>query len=416
MSIDGLTARLAIDGGPPVRADFLPFHRPSLGPAEEAELLETLRSGWLTTGPKTHRFEEAFARYLGARYALGVNSCTAAMHLGLIALGIGPGDEVITSPITFPATANVIVHVGATPIFADVESETLNLDLEQLRARITPRTKAIIPVHFAGHPCRMRELAALGRECDLAIIEDCAHAIEATLDDRHAGTWGQIGAFSFYATKNITTGEGGMVVTDDQRLAERIAVLRLHGISRDAWKRYGREGFRHWETLEAGFKYNMADVQAALGLAQLPRIEEFWCRRQEIVARYDQAFADMPEVRLLQTVGSVRHARHLYVLILQTEKLSRSRDEILDAIQKENIGVGVHFRALHLQRFYRERYGGAGALPVAEYASERVISLPLYPGMQDRDVEDVIQAVTKVIRASRRPAWKGWRREAEPAT
>jgi len=403
LSIEVSRGRLAIEGGPPVRATFLPFHQPSMGPEEEAEVLDTLRSGWLTTGPKTQRFEAEFARYLGASRALGVTSCTAAMHLGLVALGIGPGDEVITSPITFPATANVIVHVGATPVFVDVEPSTLNMDVKQLEARITPRTRAIMPVHFAGHPCQMDALMELARAHRLAVVEDCAHAIESTLHGRHAGTWGDVGAFSFYPTKSMTTAEGGMLVTGDTRLAERIEVLRLHGISRDAWKRYGREGFRHWETLSAGFKYNMYDLQASLGLAQLPKLERFWIRRRAIVEAYDAAFGAMPEVGRLATLESVRPAYHLYVVVLRTEELARSRDEILDALQKENIGVGVHFRALHLQPFYRETYGfQAGQLPVAEHATERILSLPLYPAMTDRDVADTIAAVTKVISHSRR--------------
>jgi dTDP-4-amino-4,6-dideoxygalactose transaminase len=403
LSTERSAVRLAIEGGSPVRGEFLPFHRPTIGREEETEVLDTLRSGWLTTGPRTQRFEAEFARYLGARYARGVTSCTAAMHLALVALGVGPGDEVITSPITFPATANVIVHVGATPVFADVEPATLNLDVDQLEAHITPRTKAIIPVHFAGHPCRMDALAALAKKRGLAIVEDCAHAIEATFQGRHAGTWGNAGAFSFYATKSITTGEGGMLVTEDEDLAERIGVLRLHGISRDAWKRYGQEGFRHYETLSAGFKYNMYDLQAALGLAQFPKLEAFWARRRSIVQAYDAAFASIPQILRLEVKGPVHHSHHLYVVLVRTEELSRSRDEILNAIQKENVGLGVHFRAVHLQPFYRERFGfRPGQFPAAEYASERIISLPLYPAMDDRDVEDTIAAVGKVVLNSRR--------------
>jgi dTDP-4-amino-4,6-dideoxygalactose transaminase len=405
LSIDRSAGRLAIEGGAPVRATFLPFHQPSMGPEEEAEVLDTLRSGWLTTGPKTQRFEAEFARYLGASRALGVTSCTAAMHLGLVALGVGPGDEVITSPITFPATANVIVHVGATPVFVDVEPTTLNVDVKQLEARITPRTRAIMPVHFAGHPCQMDALMDIARAHRLAVVEDCAHAIESTLHGRHMGTWGDVGAFSFYPTKSMTTGEGGMLVTGNPELADRIEVLRLHGISRDAWKRYGREGFRHWETLSAGFKYNMYDLQAALGLAQLPKLDRFWNRRRAIVEAYDSAFASMPEIGRLALPDSVRPAYHLYVVILRTEELSRSRDEILDALQKENIGVGVHFRALHLQPFYRDGFGfQPGQLPVAEHATDRILSLPLYPAMTDGDVADTIAAVTKVIAHSRRSA------------
>ena len=394
--------RLVIEGGAPVRDSFLPFHRPSLGPEEEAEVLDTLRSGWLTTGPKTHRFEAAFARHVGAKHALGVTSCTAAMHLGLVALDVGPGDEVITSPITFPATANVVVHVGATPVFADVEPETLNVDVEQVEASITPRTKAIMPVHFAGHPCEMDALMRVAHRHGLAVIEDCAHTMEATLRGRRVGSWGDVGAFSFYATKNITTGEGGMLVTSKAELAERVEVLRLHGISRDAWKRNGLAGYKHWETLSAGFKYNMSDIQAALGLAQLPKLETFWDRRRAITKAYDDAFASIPEIARLEVKDGVRPSYHLYVILLRTERLSRTRDEILDALQLENIGVGVHFRGLHLHPYYRDRFGfKPGQFPTAEYASDRVLSLPLYPGMDDKAVDDTIAAVLKVVQRSR---------------
>ena len=394
--------RLVSEGGTPVRESFLPFHRPSLGTEEEAEVLDTLRSGWLTTGPKTHRFEAAFARYVGARHALGVTSCTAAMHLGLVALDIGPGDEVITSPITFPATANVVVHVGATPVFADVEPGTLNVDVDRIEAQVSPRTRAIMPVHFAGHPCEMDALMRVAQRHGLAVVEDCAHTIEATLRGRRVGSWGDVGAFSFYATKNITTGEGGMLVTSKAALAERVEVLRLHGISRDAWKRYGLEGYKHWETLSAGFKYNMSDLQAALGLAQLPKLETFWDRRRTITKAYDDAFASMPEIGRLEVKDDVQSSHHLYVILLRTERLSRTRDEFLDALQRENIGVGVHFRALHLHPYYRDRFGfKPGQLPAAEYASDRLLSLPLYPGMDDQAVEDTIAAVRKVVHRSR---------------
>jgi dTDP-4-amino-4,6-dideoxygalactose transaminase len=316
---------------------------------------------------------------------------------------VGPGDEVITSSITFPATANVVVHVGATPVFADVEPATLNLDVERLAEHITPRTRAIMPVHFAGHPCRMDALMDLARAHRLRVVEDCAHAIGTRVRGRHAGTWGDMGAFSFYATKNITTAEGGMLTTDDPDLADQARVLRLHGISRDAWKRYGAEGFEHWETLSAGFKYNMYDLQAALGLAQLPKVEAFWARRRQIAQAYDEAFAGISEIGRLTTADAVDHAHHLYVVVLRTEYLSRSRDEILDALQRENIGVGVHFRALHRHPFYRRRSDvPPGLLVNAEYASERVMSLPLYPTMTDRDVDDTIAGMIKVILHSRR--------------
>jgi dTDP-4-amino-4,6-dideoxygalactose transaminase len=302
-------------------------------------VLDTLQSRWLTTGSKTQRFEADFARYLGASHALGVTSCTAAMHLGLVALGVGPGDEVITSPITFPATANVIVHVGATPVFVDVEPNTLNMDVQQLEGHITPRTRAIMPVHFAGHPCQMDALMDIARAHRLAVVEDCAHAIESTLHGRHMGTWGDVGAFSFYPTKSMTTGEGGMLVTGSPGLAERIEVLRLHGISRDAWKRYGREGFRHWETLSAGFKYNMYDLQAALGLAQLPKLDGFWTRRGPSPSPMTP-----PSPRCRRSDGSpssMRYGPRITPSSSSGSRSSRSRDEILDALQKENIGIEV---------------------------------------------------------------------------
>jgi len=286
-----------------------------------------------------------------------------------------------------------------------VEPNTLNMDVQQLEGHITPRTRAIMPVHFAGHPCQMDALMDIARAHRLAVVEDCAHAIESTLHGRHMGTWGDVGAFSFYPTKSMTTGEGGMLVTGSPGLAERIEVLRLHGISRDAWKRYGREGFRHWETLSAGFKYNMYDLQAALGLAQLPKLDGFWTRRRAIALAYDAALAPMPEIGRLGILDAVRPAYHLYVVILRIEELSRSRDEILNALQKENIGIGVHFRALHLQPFYRDSFGfQPGQLPVAEHATDRILSLPLYPAMTDGDVADTIAAVTKVIAHSRRSA------------
>jgi dTDP-4-amino-4,6-dideoxygalactose transaminase len=325
------------------------------------------------------------------------------MHLGLVALDVGPGDEVITSPITFPATANVVVHVGATPVFADVEPGTLNVDVEQVEASLTPRTKAIMPVHFAGHPCEMDALMHVAHRHGLAVIEDCAHTMEATLRGRRVGSWGDVGAFSFYATKNITTGDGGMLVTSKAELAERVEVLRLHGISRDAWKRNDLTGYKHWETLSAGFKYNMSDIQAALGLAQLPKLETFWDRRRAITKAYDDAFASIPEIGRLEVKDGVRSSYHLYVVLLRTERLSRTRDEILDALQLENIGVGVHFRGLHLHPYYRDRFGfKPGQFPAAEYASDRVLSLPLYPSMDDKAVDDTIAAVRKVVHRSRR--------------
>jgi dTDP-4-amino-4,6-dideoxygalactose transaminase len=396
-------AELAIDGGRPVRDSFLPFHQPSLGPEEEASLLDTVRSGWITTGPKTKAFERELASYVGARHAVAVNSCTAALHLALEATGVGAEHEVITSPITFASTANVIVHRGATPVFADVQPDTVNIDPAALERAITPRTKAIIPVHLAGQPCDMASIDALARRHGLTVIEDAAHAIGAAYDGRHVGGHGRLACFSFYATKNITSAEGGAVTTDDAELADKIAIMSLHGISRDAWKRYGAEGYRHWDIVYPGYKYNMFDLQAALVLPQLAKIEQFWARRVELKARLDAGLATIPELRTYRPVGDVKHAHHLYPTVVLTERLRADRDTIMSAIQAENIGVGIHFRAVHLHPYYRERWGfRRGMFPNAEYYSDRTMSLPLYPKMSDRDADDVVDVVRKVVEWFRR--------------
>jgi len=393
---------------------FLPFYRPLITREEMAQLIETIESGWLTTGPKTLEFEAAIARYVGSQWAVGVNSCTAALHLALVALGVGPGDAVIASPITHPATANVIEHCGARPIFIDVEPNTLLLDVEQLGAflasshrkpREQGRIKALIPVHFAGQPCDMDRIFALAAQYGLAVIEDAAHALGAEFQGHKVGSGYGAGfqgrraaCFSFYATKNITSGEGGMLTTDESELAERVFILRLHGISRDAWKRYSVEGYQHWEVLYPGYKYNMFDLQAALALPQLAYLDAWQERREAYVSRYNQAFADLEELRPLQVRPNRRSAYHLYVVMADYTGLGRSRDELLNHLVQEGIGVGVHFRSLTVQRFYREKYGfKPGDYPVAEEASERVLSLPLYPAMREDDVDRVVRAVRKVI-------------------
>ena len=393
---------LAICGGPPVRREFLPFHRPSFGPEEEAEVVDTLRSGWVTMGPKTRRLEAAFREMLGVPYAVAVNSCTAALHLALKGLGVGPGDEVITTPLSFATTANVLVHVGATPVFADVEPDTLNLDPAAVAVRIGPRTKAIMPVHLHGHPCEMDGLEALARRHGLLLIEDAAHAIEATYHGRKMGANSDAAAFSFYATKNITTGEGGMLITRRRDLADQAELLRLHGMSRDAWKRYGSEGFRHWDILVPGYKYNLSDVHAAIGLAQLPKLEKFWVERQRLCERYDELLAGLPEVIRPVVRCEVRSAYHVYNIRAKVEQLRWTRDQVMAAIQAEKIGLGVHFRALHLHPYYRDHFGfRRGLCPVAEAASDRLFSLPLYPGLSDADVRDAVAAVAKVLAVAR---------------
>lgn len=387
----------------PIRENFLSFHRPLIGVEEETEVVQTLRSGWITTGPRTQEFERAFADYIGCRHAIGLNSGTAGLHLALVTLGVGDGDEVITTPITFPATANVIVHQRARPVFADIDPETLNIDPDKIEGKITPKTKAIMPVHLAGHPCEMDRISEIARKYNLKVIEDAAHALEAEYHGKKVGVLGDAAAFSFYATKNITTGEGGMLTTDDDEIADMVNILRLHGISRDAWKRYGLEGYKHWDTLYPGYKYNMFDIQAAIGIHQLKKAGKFLQIRGKYAEMYDQAFAQIPEIKVPGRKENIKHSHYLYVIQVKTEDLTADRDIIMNAIQAENIGIGIHFRALHLQPYYKNTYGfKRGDFPNAEYASDRVISLPLYPAMTEADVADVIKAVSRVISRYRR--------------
>jgi len=386
---------------------FIQFHQSYIQQAEIKEVIDTLESGWITTGPRTKRFEEDFRKYIGCKHAVGLNSCTAGLHLSLAALDIGEGDEVITSPITFPATANVIIHQRATPIFVDVEMDTLNMDVNKIEEKITPKTKAIMPVHFAGYPCDMDRIMKIAKRHKLFVIEDAAHAIESKYNGKKIGNIGDFTSFSFYATKNITTGEAGMLTTNNDELADKARMMSLHGISRDAWKRYGKEGYHHWELFYPGFKYNMFDIQAAIGVHQLKRINGFLKKRKEYVNMYNEAFKDTPEIMPLKIKGSykVKHAHHLYVIIVQTEMLKADRDQIMNEIQKKGIGVGVHFRALHLQPYYQnpnsELYR-RGMFPAAEYVSDRVISLPLYPKMKASDVKHVIRVVKDVIMRGRK--------------
>ncbi len=386
-----------------VRSSFLPYHQPLIESDDEQAVLAVLRSGWLTTGPQTKTFERTLAEYVGAARAVAVNSCTAALHLALQIAGVGPGDEVITSPITFASTANVIVHCGATPVFADVEPITYNIDPSALEAAITPRTRALIPVDFAGHPADMDRIGAIGKAHGLTVIEDAAHAIGAEYGGRRVGGIADMTAFSFYATKNITSGEGGALTTNNEEWADRLSIMALHGISRDAWKRYGNEGYKHWEIVYPGYKYNMFDLQGALALTQLAKIERFHERRVALKKRLDAGLRDLPELLLPRELPGVKHAYHLYPVVLRTESLDADRDAIMNAIQAENVGVGVHFRAVHLHPYYQDTFGfRRGMFPVAEYYSDRTISLPLYPRMSDADADDVIAAVRTVVERCRR--------------
>jgi dTDP-4-amino-4,6-dideoxygalactose transaminase len=375
------------------RAEFLLFSPPAIGEEEIAEVVDTLRSGWITTGPKTHRFEREFASQVGAPAALGLNSCTAALHLGLVTLGIRPGEEVITTTLTFSATANVIEHVGAQPVLVDVEPDTLNLSPAAVELAITPRTRAIIVVHYAGHPADLDAIRALARPRGIEIIEDAAHALPASYKGVAIGAGDNPVAFSFYATKNLTTGEGGML-TGAAGLIDRARVLSLHGMDRDAWKRYSRAGGWAYDVVSPGFKYNMGDIQAAMGLAQLRKLEGFQRRRREIVAAYDSAFGSVPALELPVSRPDVSHAWHLYVLRLRPEMLRISREQFIDELTARNIGTSVHFIPLHLHSYYRKRYGYLpGAFPVAEENYRRMVSLPLHPGLSDADATHVIEAV-----------------------
>ncbi len=389
-----------------MRSEFLVFGKPRIEEEDIAEVVATLRSGWIGMGPRTIQFERDFSAYTGAKHAIAVNSCTAALHLSLIAAGVGPGDEVITTPLTFAATANVIEHVGARPVFADIDRRTQNLDPARVAEKITPRTKMIVPVHMLGRAADMDPLLALAAEHNLKVMEDAAHAVETVYRGRHAGTLGHFAAFSFYANKNVTTGEGGMLTTDDDEAAEHIRRLRLHGISKDAWKRYSSEGFTPYELVEPGYKYNMLDLTAALGLGQLRRVEENWRIRERLVALYNEGLSEVPGLAIpaLEPLGpGDRHAWHLYTIALDLAGLTIGREAFIDALQARNIGSGIHYTALHMQGYYRERYGyGRGDLPNAEWVSDRTVSLPLSPAMSEEDVEDVIAAVTDIIATHRR--------------
>jgi len=393
---------MTVSPPPTRRTAFLPFSPPLIGEEEIAEVVDTLRSNWITTGPKTKRFETDFAAAVRAPGALALNSCTAALHTALVTLGIGPGDEVITTPTTFVASVNVIEHVGARPVLADVTADTLNLDPERVAAAISPRTRAIIPVHFAGHPVDLDALGTLAEARRLVLVEDAAHAIPATYKGRPVGSGANPVAFSFYATKNLTTGEGGMLTGDPDFLA-RARVVSLHGMSRDAWKRYDKGGSWFYEVVLPGFKYNMTDIQAALGIWQLRKLAHHQKRRHAVVSQYDEGFADDPALERPVARRDVEHAWHLYVLRLRTDALRIDRDRFIAELAERNIGTSVHFIPIHLHPYYRDRYGYAPEhFPVAYENYRRMLSLPLNPGLTDQDVADVIEAVRDVTRRFRR--------------
>ncbi len=380
------------------RNEFLVFGSPLIEQSEIDEVVASLKSGWLGTGPKTHQFEEMFKKYKGSGFAMALNSCTAALHLSMLAIGIKRGDEVIVPTMTFAATANAVIHAGGKPIFADCEKDTMNIDPLDIKRKITPKTKAIIPVHFAGRACNMDAIMDIAKRHGLNVVEDCAHAIETEYHGNKAGTIGDIGCFSFYVTKNVVTGEGGMAITNNEDYADHIKILGLHGMSKDAWKRFSDSGYKHYQVMYAGFKYNMMDIQAAIGIHQLPRVEKYWQRRQQIWNRYNEAFEAIPVFTPAPVESDTRHAYHLYTLLLDVAKLKMNRDEFLDAMTKQNIGVGVHYIALHLHPYYQKAFGyKRGDFPNAEWISDRTVSLPISAKLSDGDVEDVITAIYDVL-------------------
>ena len=384
------------------RTTFLPFSPPDIDETDIAAVADAMRSGWITTGPRVKQLEGEFAAYVGAAGAAAFNSCTAALHTALLAIGAGPGDEVITTPNTFCASVNVIEHVGATPVLVDVEADTLNIDPAQAVRAITARTKAIIPVHFAGHPADLDPILAAAAERGITVLEDAAHALAASYKGRRIGSGANPAAFSFYATKNLTTGEGGML-TGGAELLDRARVAGLHGMSRDAWKRYDQGGSWFYEVVMPGFKYNMPDIQAALGLTQLAKLERLQRRRREIVAMYDAAFGREPALQIPARRPEVEHAWHLYALRLRPEALTIGRDDFIKEMTARRIGTSVHFIPVHLHPYYRDKYGfKPQSFPVALANYERIFSIPLHPRLTDDEAADVIAAVLDIVARHRR--------------
>jgi dTDP-4-amino-4,6-dideoxygalactose transaminase len=390
----------------------VPFHRPAIGPDEEREVLEALRSGWITTGPKAKRFEQEFAAYVGARNALAVAHCTGALHLALFALGIGPDDEVITTPFTFTATAEVLAYLGARPVFVDIDPGTFNINParieEVLESGNHKRVRAIMPVHFAGHPCDMERILGIARHHGLKIVEDAAHAVSAArhIDGRGTvkiGTLGDLTCFSFYATKSITSAEGGMITTEDDALARKIAVASLHGMDRDAWKRYDQSGSWFYDIHDVGFKYNLSDVHAAIGLAQLRRADDLMRRRVAIAQAYSAAFRGVEALQVPYVEPGIIHPWHLYVLRLKPELLRIGRAQFIELLRERGVGTSVHCIPLNTMDFYQHRYGyRTGDFPIAEDVYHRCLSLPIFPTMEEGDVSHVIDAVLSLISESAR--------------
>lgn len=380
------------------KEDFLVFASPFIGEQELDEVLKTLRSGWLGSGPKVSEFESAFKKYKNADHAVALNSCTAALHLSMLVAGISPGDEVITTPLTFCATVNAILHAGGVPVLADIDYRTMNIDPVEIRKKISKRTKALVPVHFAGLPCDMTSIMEIATEYNLKVIEDCAHAIESEYQGKKVGTIGDFGCFSFYVTKNIVTGEGGMVLARKAEDVSRLKILGLHGMSKDAWNRFGNDGFRHYQVVECGFKYNMMDLQASIGIHQLERVGSCWQRREEIWERYMLELSDLPLELPIIPGKDIKHGYHLFTVQIDQAKCGMQRDEFINAMSAHNIGVGVHYLSIPEHQLYKERFGWKPEdYPNATKVGRSTVSIPITAKLSDRDVDDVVAAVRAVL-------------------
>ena len=378
-----------------MRKEFLPYNKPSMGKEEIDEVVDTLKSGWLTMGKKTIQFEEDIEKYVNVKHAISVNSCTSGLHLSLLALNVGNGDEVITSPYTFAATGNVICHVGAKPVFVDVQEDTFNINPEKIESAITGKTKAIIVVHYAGQSADLSEIEKIAKKHNLKIIEDAAHAIGSEYKKKKIGSFGNLTCYSFYATKNLTTGEGGAIVTDSDELAEKLRVLRLHGISKDAWNRYSEKGNWYYEIEECGWKYNMNDIQASLGIHQLKKLDNFIEKRQELAKIYDRELSKLENIPIPPKKPDRNHVYHLYPILLQ----DYDRNEFIQEMTKRNIGTSVHFIPLHLHPFYQKNFGyKEGDFPIAESLYNKEVSLPLYSKMTEEDARYVTKSIEDIIR------------------
>ncbi len=387
----------AIEGGKPELNEFLRFGNPNIGEEEINGVVETLKSGWLTMGPKCLKFEEEFRNYVGAKFALSVNSCTTALFLSEVAAGLKEGFEAVTTPMTFSATANTIVHSGAKPVFADIEKETFNISPREIEKKISKKTKAIVPVHFAGLPCEMDEIKKIAEDKKIMVIEDAAHAAGAEYKNKKIGSLSDASCFSFYATKNLAIGEGGIITTNNEELSKKISILRMHGMDKSAWDRYSKTGFKQYRIVEAGFKANMTDVQAAIGLPQLKKLDFHNSQRQKIAEKFEKEL-DIDGIILQKRKKDRKQVWHFFPILIDPKKLKVERSRIVDAIQAENIGVTVNYTALHLEPFYQKKFGfKRGDFPNAEFVSDNEISLPVYPKMTEENIEGICRAIRKVI-------------------